>query len=212
MRSDELKVEALCREILDSVLREIKGEYEGLPPSLRELTDDTRENYEQEAATMRNEHRQHDGRERIRSISQAQFKAQKDVLQKRDTLLDELLNKGYEEALEQWNNTKDVGLVVHLVEEGVVALDCDDIVISIDKTKEEAFGKDLQASLKSLLRKDVKVKFELDLAGVTIERADGRAVYDNTIKDRFRRCTLQLRAELATLLDEEVKRQREQNH
>ena len=212
MRSDELKVEALCREILDSVLREIKKEYEQLPESLRVISDDTKERYELEAATMRNEHRQHDSRERVRSISQAQFKAKKEVLQKRDELLDELLTKGYEEALLSWSKTQDVNLVISLAEEGVSALACDDVVLFLNKEKKGQFGKELVSSLKEHFNTGISVKYVTQLPGAIIERADGRAVFDNTIKDRFRRSSLQLRVELARLLDEEVTRQRDQNH
>ena len=212
MRSDELKVEALCREILDSVLCEIKGEYEQLPQALSALSEETKERYEREASTMRQDHRQHDSRERVRSISQAQFKAKKEVLQKRDELLDELLTKGYEEAIARWAETKDFNLVIPLVEEGVRALASDDVVLILNKEKEDHFGDELGPALKEHFNKDIAVKFASQAPGAFIERADGRALYDNTIKDRFRRSTLQLRLELARLLDEEVTRQRDQNH
>lgn len=212
MRSDELKVEALCREILDSVLCEIKGEYEQLPQALRALTDETKDRYEEEATNMRFEHRQNDSRERVRSISQAQFKAKKDVLRKRDELLDELLTKGYEEALQRWQKTKDTNLVLPLVEEGVTALDCQDVVVTLNEEKKGHFGGGLIKLLQEHFTKKITVEYGEHSPGVIVSRADGRALYDNTIKDRFRRCSLQLRVELAKLLDEEVKRQRDQSH
>ncbi len=210
MATDELKVEALCREILDSVLSEVKSEYEALPNSLHNLTAKTKEKYEETASDMRLEYGRQDEREKTRSISQAQFQAQKAIMSKRDELVSELLEKGYEEALARWQSISDSSLVLPLAEEGISTLACPEVIVKINKAKEGQFPKDILQIIEKFTKSKVTIQYSQILPGVIVERADGRARFDNTIRDRFRRASHQLRAKLTMLLDEEVTRLREQ--
>jgi len=214
MAHDEYKVEALCREILDTVLADIRQRYQYLPSSLKAVADETQATYEESAARLRAEFARDDERQRTRALSQATFKARRSVLDSRDACVSAWLTAGRNEALARWRAGDDssLALAVELAVEGIAELPGDRFVVRADLPLPPEFTERVVAAVLEADGRSIRVDLEQDEAlepGLVVTCPNGLALYDNRLCDRFRRIESNLRTELTRMLTEEVESHRE---
>ena len=206
MAEEEIKVEALCREILDSVLEEIKAQYHELPRSLKEIAEEKKSLYTETTEQLQDEYEQRSSRERTTTISQAQFKVQRRVVENKDFLVEEIMKEGYELAIETFELNW-LELSLQLAQEGCKILDTPKVLVHLAQPREqqesEGFSEELTRRMGRAL--EIEVAFDLSEAGVVVEDKTGRASFDNRLEDRWRRAREKLRAATTKLLEDEAK-------
>jgi vacuolar-type H+-ATPase subunit E/Vma4 len=210
---DEKKVEALCREILKSVVQNIHSEYLALPVHLKSISEDKITNFETEMSRLIEDNDAERSRENRTALSQLRLMGRQQITSVIDKVIKKLLEKGYADAIEKYAKNPGGDFIKTLTIEGIDALKGKHFIIEITNESRAALGKDFLNSIVSHFKREGR---GIDLTfskipgkdpGVRICTEDDRVSYDNTISDRFRRSRSRLFASVRESLKQEAEKE-----
>lgn len=210
---DEKKVEALCREILKSVVENIHREYLILPVHLKSIADEKVTNFEVEMTKLIEDNDIESSRENRTALSQLRLKGRQQIILASDEIVIELLDKGYRDAIKKYEENPGGDYIRALAIEGINCLSGKNFIIEVTKETRMALGKKFLNTIESHFEKndrEVEAIFSKDDGkepGVRICTDEDRVSYDNTILDRFRRSRSRLFASVKDYLKAEAIRE-----
>lgn len=212
MRADEVRTDALCKEVLERVLADARSRSTELQTTLEAALAQVRERSLAAQAALEAEQRQRCEQERTRAISQARFKAQRAVRSAMEDAVARLVDEGYAACLEAWARTP-AAHAEELALEGIAQMAGAHFEVRVDRPAAARLPADFPDRLvrraRESLGRDVTVVVSADsegaAAGLRVLGPDGRSTYDNSLRDRFRRCREAVRAAVAGAIEEEIR-------
>jgi vacuolar-type H+-ATPase subunit E/Vma4 len=205
---DGKKIEALCREVLDTVIENIDGEFRQMPRQLTAIAEEKVSHFETEMATLIKSKSAENARTFKTALSKIRFKSRQHFVQVLDESVAHIISEGYKEALEVFKAEPGGQFVKSLTFEAVNALGGDGFLVRVPAETRKAVGVEFLEELTEQFRKrgrKVNLEFDekpLDKPGVVVCCKGGRVSFDNTIEDRFRRSRKVLFTEVKSLVIE----------
>jgi len=212
------KVKGLCQEILNTVIASINDNFDELPIHLKTIAEEKIITFETDISKLIEEKERKNESINSTAVSQANLKGRQQIIEVTDNIVTDLLDEGYENTLRQYKDNPGGDFIFTLAIEGILNLEKSrpleqNTSFSIQLTKEsidalpDNFLDSIKKTVNASRKGEIHIEFSNDLStepGVRIWTDDKRACYDNTIKDRFRRCHENLFSTVKHLLKSEA--------
>jgi vacuolar-type H+-ATPase subunit E/Vma4 len=201
MRAETQDIEMLSR----AILAEARDEAEQVKAEAREKAEAIRKRAQGQAEQERKAilDRAHEDAERLRgqAVATAQLKARSLQLTNREQILDRVFKTVRERLPEVQKRPEYEETAAQLLREALVQLRVNKAQVRADKTTAHLLKKGVLRDLSKELNGQFDVAEDLEEGtGVSVDAADGRLHYDNTLETRLKRLEGSLRAAVYKML------------
>ena len=201
MRPVEENIKMLSR----TILADAQAEADKILAEARAKADVARQNAQEQVKTERAQILEQAAREseRLRGqvIATTQLKARTQVLEHRETVLNNVFKSALEQlpTVQQWTDYKEITL--SLLREALGQLKGTEVVVRADKATLKFLDEEVLKHLAQEFKIKIKAGKALDHGtGVIVETADGHLNYDNTLETRLSRMQNSARSAVYHLL------------
>lgn len=201
MRTVDENIKMLSRTILTDVQAEADKILDEAKTKAEAVRRRAEEQAKAERAQILDDATREADRLRSQVVATTQLKARTQILEHRETVLNNVFNAAREQltTIQQWSNYKEI--VVSLLREALAQLKGTDVLVRADKATLKLLDEE---TLKEVAQEfNIKIKAGKALehgTGVIVETADGHLNYDNTLETRLNRMQNSARSAVYHLL------------